>query len=920
MRTSLRIAAAFAATILAAHAAADQFIRIAPKEPIAELADYNGPLALHFDVPGVEAYSQTIIGDGTRTPNGTFERVGWSIVARVPDGEAMPATGFRYSTSVMDAWSSWREGTSVSMPPDGWEVVDSEGAEDAFYRSRALHTLLLLRARATGAAVLRAQFEDSLAHLPEEEAKALRERQGWEVGSAQRADIFGSGAMNLMSGGRAVEENLALDLALRVDPAGKTCTVALDTITGITVREFDWKALLAGQPEPELDDLAAFLPADNASVLVREFAALPGLVDQFERIGNPLADLGTKRSTDQQTGARLQRQLLLPLDDWARTAGSAAVGEMAISADDLYFVDGTGVAVVLRAKNPIALRAFLLARQEHALLHEPRAERRAGEAAGIAYTGVVTPTRGVCSYLLEPEPGIFVVANSLPLLERIVRTRRGEEASLAGLDEYRYFRTLYPRGDGKEDAFALLTDGAIRKWCGPRWRIAQSRRVRAAAALSHLTATQSAGLLDRAAAPEKITSTWSVTGPTEVLREAGTLRQAEYGSLEFLTPIAELPLDAVKESEAAAYNQFRNSYQNRWTRFFDPIAIRVQGGEGLAMDMTVMPLIAQSDYTEIRAIAGTGSIAPTAGDTHAEARAHGILHIDQERVLGTVRPWSSGFEPIVTSLGAWLGDHAEVYSDESAYWEGVRRKVAAGERPYADSAEETAAIPVGVRIASRSALSLAAFVSSVRTMVDQSAPGLVRYTVLGEPGREYVAVEAADPNASERYRAYYHAGATGLTLSFNEGVIQRAAARSAGDTTTTLKTIPTGGEWLGGTASFAIDGAILPDIASMWSGSNGGEQLRQASYANLPILNHWRRIYPDRDPVAVHRDLFGTVLECPGGKGYRWNAELMTMESAAFGVPGAPRGDALEALPKLERVEAGIDLGEDRLRARMRVR
>ena len=54
--------------------------------------------------------------------------------------------------------------------------------------------------------------------------------------------------------------------------------------------------------------------------------------------------------------------------------------------------------------------------------------------------------------------------------------------SIASLDEYRFFRQRYKRGD--ETAFVIITDGAIRRWCGPKWRISMSRRLRAAAQLA----------------------------------------------------------------------------------------------------------------------------------------------------------------------------------------------------------------------------------------------------------------------------------------------------------------------------------------------------------------------------------------------------------------------------------------------------
>jgi hypothetical protein len=43
------------------------------------------------------------------------------------------------------------------------------------------------------------------------------------------------------------------------------------------------------------------------------------------------------------------------------------------------------------------------------------------------------------------------------------------------LPEYKFFRSRSERGED-ETAFLLLSDATIRRWTGPRWRIASSRR------------------------------------------------------------------------------------------------------------------------------------------------------------------------------------------------------------------------------------------------------------------------------------------------------------------------------------------------------------------------------------------------------------------------------------------------------------
>ena len=76
-------------------------------------------------------------------------------------------------------------------------------------------------------------------------------------------------------------------------------------------------------------------------------------------------------------------------------------------------------------------------------------------------------------------------------------------------------------------------------------------------------------------------------------------------------------------------------------------------------------------------------------------------------------------------------------------------------------------------------------------------------------------------------------------------------------------------------------------------------QLR--SWSNLPILNEWKRLFPNEDPVKVHERLWHVTLICPGGGKYVWNDQWHTMESTVYGHPGQPKTGP-KAPPLLEPV------------------
>ena len=97
------------------------------------------------------------------------------------------------------------------------------------------------------------------------------------------------------------------------------------------------------------------------------------------------------------------------------------------------------------------------------------------------------------------------------------------------------------------------------------------------------------------------------------------------------------------------------------------------------------------------------------------------------------------------------------------------------------------------------------------------------------------------------------------------------------------------------------------------------QMLRRQSWNNLPLLNEYHRLFPERDPVLVHEDLWGVRLTCPGGGRYVWNESWGTMESTAFGCPAAPKPgpDTFGMLKNLRMGQFGLTFEDQGLRARV---
>jgi hypothetical protein len=52
-----------------------------------------------------------------------------------------------------------------------------------------------------------------------------------------------------------------------------------------------------------------------------------------------------------------------------------------------------------------------------------------------------------------------------------------------------------------------------------------------------------------------------------------------YGRLTDFMPLSEFSVEAATHAEADAYNNYRRNYTRFWSRFFDPIAVRLDDTE-----------------------------------------------------------------------------------------------------------------------------------------------------------------------------------------------------------------------------------------------------------------------------------------------------------------------------------------------------
>ncbi len=427
---------------------------------------------------------------------------------------------------------------------------DKDHARAVFAASKRRHFQRLRAHDLPGDAWFRHQILEARKLLPqrdnEREAALLPRR------SNQTSEIDQTYA--LFSGSRAISENLQLDRPLaaarnagRDTPSEKS--VKLDTLEGITVAEIDWKTRNAGKT-PLLDPLAACIPADQHALFLPGPEAARTVLSKVLGGLTPILGLNGLSGIDPRfVQERYERQLGVSMADLAQLAGSGMVKGMAVTGSDPYFVTGTDLAILFETDQPGKLLILLRERLE-AVCHASAAGIAPTESTedGSKFVVARTPGREISSYIAALDHAV-VLTNSPVQLERVLQTARNRDSQLAEAPEYRFFRTRYPRGADGEAALLILTDATIRRWCGPRWRIASSRRVRTAAALEEMQAANldaivaGSGLSQRFNPPPPSSSSIPDLGELRITRTG--VASLLYGTLGFQSPIVELPLDDV---------------------------------------------------------------------------------------------------------------------------------------------------------------------------------------------------------------------------------------------------------------------------------------------------------------------------------------------------------------------------------------
>ncbi len=711
--------------------------------------------------------------------------------------------------------------------------LSEPAARQAFHVDKIAHYERLIDAGVPGAAWFRHEIR------AEQIASGEKVDDNTQIGPRPVSSNELLDSFALFTGGRAISENIQLDRLL--PPVRGAELVDVETIEGITVPEIDWTKLTEGL-SPEVDPLAALIPADQHAVFFANFNAFTRVADEARRNGTPVLRLAEPQATDAKTLERYEQQLCLSLTGVARLIGPGLVRSVALTGSDANFRTGTDLAILFDTTQPDVLERLLLAQVALATANNKEVERAPGEINGLRYEGSRSPHREVSCYIAKLDRAV-VVANSLYQLERLAAVTGGKTPALAGLPEYKFFRDRYRRGDQDETALVFLSDATIRRWCGPRWRIASSRQLRDLAVVTELTATYMDALAKNNVQPGPIHTDLPFASAGQITLTQRGVASSTIGALEFLTPIAEMHVDKVTRAEAEAYDQWRRGYQRNWRWAFDPIALRLSvSDEKLAADLSVMPLIWGSDYREMVAVTQGAEIKPGAGDPHDDV-AHFVMSFNAKSP--TVREASNFASTMAPGIGveplSWIGQSIAIYADDDPAWAELAK--VAPEKWETDFPSLAAKLPIAIWFEVGSPLKATAFMTAARAFIEQTAPGMAHWEALSYKDKPYVKVSASEEaggNAAElrNLAVYYTLSGDSLTLSLSENVIQRALDRRIAREQNAGGAPAAATAWLGQNVAARADRKLL-DVISAVTRDRVEQAMQALAWGNLPILNEW---------------------------------------------------------------------------------
>jgi hypothetical protein len=661
-----------------------------------------------------------------------------------------------------------------------------------------------------------------------------------DTGRSRRGEL--GDMMALYTGVTSIEEALQADRGLMIRGAAKDAeTVPLASVQGVALAVHPWDEIIAATGrEPKIEPMAKIAPAAMFYLHFRDLRVASQTSALMAEWLQPMAELAEGKGGSSKVAERLEQQLALERTVLSEKLGHLASSGVVVLAGDPFVREGTDVAIVFQLAHGDLLRSSLDGFAAAAKTRRPDATSTQYEVEGVTVTLLSTADRAIHQHRFELDDKLYL-SNSRPTVERLLRTAKGKEGSLAESADFRAFRAEFPH-DEAEDGFVFISDAFVAHAVSPRTKILAARRMQARAdllAVAHGAllygalegkAPKSASDLVASGFVRAEELTHADGSPIEYHPERGP-SSARWGTLTAMRPLAEETLEQITLDEKSAYENFRETYQTYWRSFIDPVGIRIErsdDGKTLELDAKMMPLISGSDYDELIEAAGEQRL----------TRNKGLQGVVWTLGVGKTARLRQELDGLAQALGnkdlgfGWLGQWVAMgATDRSGLWDLAMAtdEVPQPERP--EGAEPNpevvwkagARLPVWVAAHVGNPLALGATLTAIKAMATAAAPDLLEW---GDGGkhRDVSIVKVAAKSGSgfmpgaEHFALYYASPRDVFVASLDrdtltmviDAVMDDRMPKGAPETAkvgpqVVLEVAPTAASWLGKTIAALLE-------------------------------------------------------------------------------------------------------------------
>jgi hypothetical protein len=295
-------------------------------------------------------------------------------------------------------------------------------------------------------------------------------------------------------------------------------------------------------------------------------------------------DLGNMivlQSVRHNNSERFQRQIAVGETKIARVMGPRVIRDVAIIGFDPYMRDGAAMGILFHANNGMLLGNNLNDQRHEAMEEADGATEETVRIAGQDVSFIASPNGQLRSYYAI-DGDYHLVSSSRRLIERFLETGTGRN-SLGASTEFQIAREAMPLS--RDDTiFLYLSAAFFENLASPHYRTELDRRLRSIGEIRTLQLARLAARAEGIAATsidELIEAELLPPGfgrrpdGSRLVESEGKLRDSLRGFRGAMLPIADMPVEAMTQSEADRYAAFERDIQNDVGRIV-PISVALK--------------------------------------------------------------------------------------------------------------------------------------------------------------------------------------------------------------------------------------------------------------------------------------------------------------------------------------------------------